>query len=116
MNVDQVRADYRAALGVFEPVILRRFAGTGATRPRFDTPCMARVQTYQAAELVGAIQQGDRRVIVMADDLVAAGFVLPVTSADKLLIDGKETAVQDADHTTRSLGGICIAIEIRVRG
>ena len=42
--------------------------------------------TGYSASQVGSISQGDRQILVMADDLAAAGFVLPVRKGDQVLV------------------------------
>jgi hypothetical protein len=112
---DQAKGDYRAALK--DRIAIRRYTGTGSARPRFDAENIrARVVGYDEQELVGGIQQGDRRAIVYADDLIDAGFALPVTTSDKLVVRGKELAIIAADDSTRRVDGVLIAIEIQARG
>jgi hypothetical protein len=109
------KAAYARALK--ERVTLRRYTGAGTTRPRFDAENVrARTVGYEPHELVGAIVQGDRKMIVFADDLIAKGFTLPVTTNDKVVVRGKELAIQAADDSTRRVDGVLIALELQVRG
>lgn len=57
----------------------------------------AMVRGYKAAELLGGIVQGDRRVVIAGTALEAASFPLPFKKGDVVVIDGKRTAVQAAD-------------------
>lgn len=117
MSPEAVAAAYRRALGPFEEVAIRRFSGAGPSRPFFDYRCQARVTGYSPDQLAGDIQQGDRRVIVMAEDLVAAQFPGPVRRGDAVvLLSGKVLNVESPDDASRRVGGITIAYELRVRG
>ena len=51
-----------------------------------DTTAVA-ASGYSASEL-GAIAEGDRMLIVMAADLAAAGFSLPVQKGDQVVLSG----------------------------
>jgi hypothetical protein len=68
---------------------------------------------YQPQELVGAVTQGDQRVIVYADDALE---LLPITKNDKLVVRGKELAILAIDGNTRRVGETLIALELQVRG
>ena len=116
ISAENVKADYARTLT--ERATIRRYTGTGpiATKPRHDVSVRCRVVGYEAEELVGTIQQGDRKVIAYADDVTEAGMVLPLTANDKMIVRGKELAIVQADHDTRKIGPTLIAIEIQVRG
>lgn len=108
---------YRRDLRAYGEVVhIRRYNGTGPGRTYVDTPCYARVTGYQPAELVGTIQQGDRRVIALAEDLVNGGFLMPVTPTDKVIVRGRELAIMGVDDSTRRVGPVLIALELQVRG
>jgi hypothetical protein len=99
-----------------ETIQIRRYSGTGPGRTFVDTPAQARVRGYQPQELVNTIQQGDRNVIVLAEDLVNGGFAMPVLASDKCIVRGKELAIQGVDDSTRRVGEVLIAVELQVRG
>lgn len=108
---------YRRDLRLYGEVIhVRRYSGIGPGRTYVDTPVYARVTGYQPAELVGTIQQGDRRVIASADDLMNGGFLMPVTPTDKIIVRGRELAIMGVDDSTRRVGPVLIALELQVRG
>jgi len=67
------------------------------------------------ASQMGSIEQGDRTVIVMASDLSAAGFPLPVQRGDQVVLpDSSEVLnVLRVDPYKRALAG---AIELTVVG
>lgn len=113
-SVGLVQQSYRRELGQYGEVIqVRRYSGLGPGRTHIDTPVHARVRGYQPSELVGTIQQGDRSVIALAEDLVA---IIPVTPTDKLIVRGKELAIMGVDDSTRRVGDVLIAIEMQARG
>ncbi|MDI3559573.1 hypothetical protein [Bradyrhizobium sp. Arg816] len=125
MTPDQALASHRRQLAqVGEAVTVRRYAGTGASRAAVaEAVALARVVGYQPSEIVGAVRQGDRRVILLNDPAatvpagkVALATMLPLTSDDKLVIRGAEVAIQGADDSTRRIAGILIALELQVRG
>ena len=112
-----VHAAYRRGLDIAgETIAVRRYSGTGVNRTYVDTSVMARVTGYSAAELVGGITQGDRRVILLAEDLANSGFSLPLLKTDTIVVRGKEMAMMDLDDSTRRIQGELIAYELRVRG
>lgn len=114
MFAEETTAAFREDLR--ETVYVRRFTGVGPSRPFFDTQSRARVIGYKPEEFVGTIQQGDRKAIVFVPDLVDAGFALPVTSNDKLVVRGKELAIIGVDDNTRREDAQLIALELQVRG
>ena len=112
---ESVKADYRRELKEF--VTVRRFTGTGSNRPVFDAQNIrARVFGYDAKELIGGIQQGDRKAILYADDVIESGLALPITDKDKLVVRGIELSIIAPDDSTRRVDGILIAYELQVRG
>lgn len=123
MDVSGVIDSYRRMVAeAGEPVWLRRYSGTGASRTGYDYgPVMARVTGYMPHELVGNVKQGDRKVVMMADEVEPAGFPLPFQPADKLVLrlgalDEKELNIEFADDSTRRVGGVLVAYELRAAG
>lgn len=114
MPIERTKSLYARTLK--ETVYIRRYTGVGPTRPFFDTPMRARVMTYEPQELIGTIQQGDRKCIGFVPDLVDVGFALPVTSNDKLVVRGRELAIIAVDDNTRRDEGELVALELQVRG
>lgn len=114
MPVERTKSLYARTLR--EHVAIRRYTGTGANRPFFDTNARARVMGYEPQELVGTIQQGDRKAIVFAQDLVDAGFAFPITTNDKLISREREFQIISVDHSTRRDEDVLIAVEIQARG
>lgn len=98
-----------------EEVTLRRIVPNAAP---INVTVMARVTGYQPQELTDGIDQGDRKVILLADDVSASGFPVPIKlgGSDKIIVRGRTLNVQSVDDTTRSVAGQVIAYEIQARG
>ena len=75
-----------------------------------DTVTVA--ETGYPASKQGAIRQGDREVLVMATDLAAQGFPLPVLKSDRivLLATGDTLSIIAVDANKRAMAG-CIEID-----
>lgn len=117
MSAEAIRAAYRRAIdAVGETVTIRRYTGAGANRPYFDVAVRARVVGYAPQEMVGTIQEGDRKVILLAEDLIAAQAPLDLRKGDKIFVRGKEMDIHMADDSTRRVEGEIVAFEIRARG
>lgn len=58
---------------------------------------------------VGALSMGDRQILVMADELTAAGFTLPLQKDDQVVITdtGEMLLIREPDSTKRAVAG-CI--------
>lgn len=113
-SVEQVKSTYRRMLG--DQVYLRRYDTTVSPRTFVDISAQARVTGFQPHELVGNILQGDRKIILFAQDLIDQDFQFPVTTNDKVVVGGKELAIIAPDHDTRKVGSELIALEIQARG
>lgn len=117
MTADEARDAYVRAMNVAgETITIRRYTGTGPDRPYFDASVRARVTRYEPHEIVGLIQQGDRRIILLAEDMVAAQIPLALTNGDKVVVRGDELNIEGSDDNTRRVAGELIAIELQVRG
>lgn len=118
MTPEAIRSAYDRMLGsVGETVKFRRYQGTGEDRDFIQADVTARVAGYEPREIVGSVQQGDRRVIVLADELDDQFEPEPrVSPNDKVIIRGKEHAIISVDANTRRVGGTMIAYEIQARG
>lgn len=119
MNSLQARAEYKRMLAkIGKDVVIRRYTGnTAGTRAiAFTATARARVTEYDASELVGPITQGDSKCIVLAEDLEAASFPLPIIVGDKCVVDGRELAITAPNPQTRQLAGTVIAYDLNVRG
>lgn len=108
---------YRRAMDrVGETILIRRFSGTGPARPKVDVSVRARISEYQPDELIGGIEQARRRAIVLHDDLIKAGFALPITNSDFAVVQGKQHAIRVPDNMTRRVAGVTIAYELQIIG
>lgn len=102
---------------------IRRVTGAAPNSVAISKSVLAIVQNFlpdsfavarQGYSGPGAISQGDRRIIVMADDLAATGFPLPIKKNDTVILDtGDKLNVTQADAQTRAMVG---AIEIVAAG
>jgi hypothetical protein len=113
MTADELKAHYAAEL--VETIIVRRYTGSGSNRPKFDAEVRGKAWGYSATELIGSIQQGDQRVLILVDDLIAKGFALPVTSSDKLVVKGKEIAIVSPGHR-KAPDGTLVVYDVQARG
>lgn len=117
MSVDAIKASYRTSLAKYgETITIRRVTGTGPNRPKFEVNVRARVTGFAPQELIGGIQQADRKAIVLHDDLVAAGFALPITNSDYAVVQGRQHAIRVPDNATRRVAGVTIAYELQIVG
>lgn len=117
MSPDYLRGVYRRMINDRgETIVHRRYTGVGPTRPKFDVEVMAVVVGYEEKDYVGSISVGDRKVILLVEDLVEAQLSLPVTTNDKLVVRGKELAIIAADDSSRRVAGELIAYELQCRG
>lgn len=75
----------------------------------------ARVTDYAPQDLVSGIVQGDRKAILLADDLTNGGIALPLRKGDRLVWDGLTFVVQ-GKSMPRRVGSVTVAVEVQVRG
>ncbi len=122
-----ILAGYRRAFARRgQPVLVRRVSGDAPNVATFDAAVTAIVMSYtpqpdvMAVKPEGGITQGDRLVIVLADDLANERFPLPVAKNDKIVlldpvsgVQGEVLNVTDPDPYKRALGG---AIELKAEG
>jgi hypothetical protein len=113
---EEIRADYREMISEDgETITLRRINQSG---PPIEATVRARVTGYQPKELVGGIKQGDRRVIVLAEDVETSGFPVPFKTGgtDKAVVREKALNIGVVDDSTRRVGGVLIAYDITATG
>lgn len=117
MTPERVKQTYRQMIADNgEPILIRRYTGVGTSRPRFDTEVRARVTGYTSDELVGGIVQGDRKIILLVQDLIDRQFALPIVASDKVVVRGKEMAIISPDDSTRRIENVLVAYELTARG
>lgn len=117
MTPDGWKSIYRRRIGVGKKIRIRRYVKGNPALPHFDVTVNAKVAGYEARELIGGIIEGDRRVVFLAEDLFRENFQLPITTADKAIVDGeKELSIIAPDRSTREYEGVLIAFDLTVRG
>lgn len=99
------------------PVVIRRFTGAaGPARTPTDTPAKGHVKGVSAEALIGDNMQTLGRAIVGVDELVAGGFAVPITTGDKLVVDGRELAISLVDNWTHYVAGALRAYRLTLKG
>jgi len=87
-----------------------------------DDPIQATVRAivtgYDPDELVSGINQGDRKVILSYEDLVAKSFPVPLKegSTDRVIVRGRAMMIAAIDDSTHRVAGTLNAIQIRATG
>ncbi len=112
MTAAEIKEAYARELK--ETIVVRRYTGTGANRPRFDVAARGKARLYAATELVGTISQGDWNVLVLVEDLIAAQLALPITTNDKVIVEGREIAIVAA-NSRKAPDGTRIAYDCQAR-
>lgn len=95
---------------------LRRYAGAPGSRAYTDYAVMGHARLYTGKELIGTIAQGDLAIIVLADAIATAGLQLPILTADKIVLNGRERAILPPIGERKALDGTLIALELQARG
>lgn len=115
MTPAAIAAAYRRQISAYgEPVTLWRPATETAAEVRLEN-LRARVRSFLPRELTGEVQQGDRKVILLAEDV--AGFPLPILSGiDRVIWGGRTLVVTAVDDATRRVAGTPIAYDLTVTG
>jgi hypothetical protein len=120
MTPDEARQMYRDQMDLHgETISIRRYTGTGLSRTHVDRPCRARVTGYAAEELIGSITQGDRKIIVLAEDLEGESPNFVIAKADKVYDAVRfpnELSIQSVDDSTARIGATLIAYILQARG
>lgn len=124
MDPGAISAYRRAIARTGQPVTFIRYQGVAPHVVTFSATVTARVTSYTpdssvvgrtdfSANKLGAITQGDRKIIVLEADLAAAFFPLPLQKHDKAVVNGETLDILQVDPNTRQLGG---AIELVAAG
>lgn len=119
MNLDLAKSTHRRLLT--NKVTVRRYVGqAGPNRVSIDVDCRAWIKRARAlggaSALVSDVMQAEFTAVVLVEDLVVAGFALPITTADKLVFNGREMAISFPDDATRSVGTELVAYNLTVKG
>jgi hypothetical protein len=113
MTDAEARAMWRALLDAYgETVTLQR------VNPSVSQTVRGRVTGFAPEELVGGINQGSRQVRLLAEDVEASGFPVPIRagSTDRIVAHGKTLMINDVDTSTARVGGTLIAYLITATG
>lgn len=87
------------------------------TVPTDVTGVLAHVSGYGPEELVGGIQQGDRKVILPAENIGAFPVPFQTGGTDKIVLnDGRVLNIQIVDDRTARIADELIAYKITARG
>ena len=116
MNLAQLTSMYQRRLGEFEQVTIRRLSGTGLQPAKQEATARARVTDYRPDQLVGTLQQGDKQLIILAQDLIDAQFPTPLRNQDKVMINGRQHNIEVPDGASRRYGGVTVAYEVTAKG
>ena len=92
-----------------EEMTLRRGSGVGAE----SLAVWGRIMGFDPDELVGDIKQGDRKAIILAEDVT---FNPPLRPGDRIMLRGQPLNITAVDDSTRRVGGMLIAYEVTARG
>lgn len=115
--MQDAQAAYRRMMGQRgETVIMRRYTGSDYPRTATDAAVTAVVAANDQAQLAGSLQQGERRLIVLAEDLAAASWPEPPRKNDKVVVRGKELNIEAVDDNSRRIAGQLLAYELVVVG
>lgn len=79
-------------------------------------PVRARIVGYRPNELVDGMDQGDRSVSILAEDVEAGGLPGGLQENDALFARGGRLNVQDVDDNTHRVGGELCAYQVTARG
>lgn len=117
MTPDAARETYRRLVDMGgEPIFIRRYTGTGTARPKFDYPVQARVVGFDSSgDLAATAREGNRTVILLAEDLRKAQFPLPIRPTDYAVVRKTQMAISAPDDSTIRIAGELIGYRLTVR-
>lgn len=116
MGAAGIKSQYRRTIArQGEAVVFRRFTGSGPNRPELNVEIRGRVTGYEPKDMIAGIQQGDRKVLVLAEDLILKN-IRSVTNSDFLVVRGRQCAIFSIDDSTHRIGADLVAYELGVRG
>jgi hypothetical protein len=115
MTPAAARAMYRRQIDQHgEAVLLRRVLPAPAAP--LEVQMRTRVLLSTPAELAAGVTTGDRRLLILAEDMEAAGWPSPPVKNDKVVLRGRTLNIQSVDDDKRRVAGVLIAYEIVARG
>lgn len=112
MDAETARGMYRRQMDA---------VGEDATFQRVTSPALVvsnsatvkvRVVGYQEEELSGERREGERHLIVLHDDLVAASWPVPPNDTDRVVHGGRTLQITRVDPDTRRAQGVQIAYDV----
>jgi hypothetical protein len=108
MTPAAARASYRRAFArECEPIVLKR--------GEISATALGKVEGYSADELTGGVNQGDQKVVLLAEDLEFDEFPLPPVAGDQVEYLGRTLFVM-FPPTQRRIGTTTVAYDLVVRG
>lgn len=109
-----IRRDYAAAFDTAGEcvTIIRETANATTTRYRIR----GRVIDFRPEELASGIDQGSRKVYLLAEDMEKSGFPLPIVKNDMIEVRGNKLNVESVDDNSRRVAGVLMAYEIVAKG
>lgn len=115
MTPASAKAMYRRMLAASgETVTLRRKARYPGDPT--DADVLARVIDATTDQDDDGLQQGKRKVVVLAEDVPAAFWPLRERGVDRIVLRGAPCVIDFVDDSTRRVGGELIAYELHVIG
>lgn len=117
MTPEAAAAMYRRQIGRHGQIVtLERAADPGDDVPIASVNVRARLFDFAPSGIESGLQQDDRRVVFLAEDI--EDFPLPIRERedDYIVIGDARFAIEAVDDRTRSVGGVLIAYDLRVRG
>lgn len=117
MTALETKARYRASLLRVGWTVKVRRQNPSPAAPT-EASVLARIVDLEVNDFIGNKKQGDRKAIVLADDVAASGIALPLrtTGTDKIVDDGRVYNIQAVDDTSRKYAGVLVAYELLIRG
>lgn len=93
-----------------ETFVLRRAGENDAT-------VRGRASGFGLSDVAGAVQQNQRMIVVLAEDVEASGFPAPFqANIDRVVWGARVMPITYADATKRRVAGVLIAYELHVAG
>jgi hypothetical protein len=86
--------------------------------PATEVSVMARIMGYSPEELASGVMQGNRKAIMLAEDVEASGFPVPIlkNTVDSLVVRGGKMTIKSVDDSTRRVGGVLIGYNLDILG
>jgi hypothetical protein len=98
-----------------QTLVLKRYTTTDPDRVADEYSVRGNARQYLDHELVGAIRQGDYRIVVLAEDLIDLSFPLPIVGTDRIMVGDLELAIL-IPNQRKDFDGNLVAYELHCRG